>query len=115
MYRKVVINLKVNIGKIGLSVAGNTTNYFGVQTEKKVKEFQSYYGLKVTGIVDKGTLAKLEKELSTPLQDGKRHKDTVQLKKDLAVLGFPVPGNGTTLYGKDTAKKVSEFQSYYNL
>src|SRR5699024_5950269 len=51
----------------------------------------------------------------SPLQNGKRHQDTVQLKKDLAFLGIPVPGNGTTLFGTQTEKKVKEFQRKNNL
>src|SRR5699024_10387770 len=88
---------------------------FGPNTEKKVKEFQTYYGLETTGTANEVTLAKIEEILASPLQKGKRHQDTVQLKRDLAALGFSVPGNGTTLYGKETAKKVRAFQSHYGI
>src|SRR5699024_11107596 len=110
-----VIELKSNLSNLGFPVSGNGTNFFGDKTEQQVKEFQAYYDLNVTGIVDDKTLDKMEELLSSPLQEGKRDKATVQLKKDLAALGFAVPGNGTTLYGKETAKKVRAFQSHYGL
>src|SRR5699024_10470948 len=112
---KDTIQLKKDLSNLGFTVPGNGTSLYGKETEKKVKELQSYYGLNVNGIADEITLAKIKKVLSSPLQNGKRHKDTVQLKKDLSKLGFTVPGNGTSLYGKQTEKKVKEFQSYYGL
>ena len=113
--REDVKTLKQNLEKLGFKVPGNGTNLYGNNTEKKVKEFQKYYGLKVTGIADQTTIDKINEILNSPLQNGKRHQDTVQLKKDLAFLGFPVPGNGTNLYGDNTEKKVREFQKYYGL
>src|SRR5699024_12392954 len=47
------------------------------------------------------------------LKKGIRDSQVVQLKKDLAKLGFKVPGNGTNLYGTKTEKKVKELQKYY--
>src|SRR5699024_9381346 len=114
-YHSDVIILKENLKKLGFEVPGKGTPLFGPKTEEKVEEFQAYYNLEVTGVADDLTLLKIDEILSTPLQYGKRHKDTVQLKKDLAFLGYPVPGNGTTLYGEETEKKVKEFQSKYNL
>src|SRR5699024_8486033 len=110
-----VIELKSNLSNLGFPVSGNGTNFFGDKTEQQVKEFQAYYDLNVTGIVDDKTLDKMEELLSSPLQEGIRDKATVQLKKDLAALGFAVPGSGTTLYGSETAKKVGAFQSQYGL
>lgn len=107
--------LKRHLAQLGFPVPGNGTTLFGKDTEKKVKEFQEYYGLKVTGVVYESTQSKITDILSSPLQNGNRHQDTVQLKKDLAQLGFAVPGNGTKLYGKKTEEKVREFQSYYGL
>ena len=109
------IQLKIDLAKLGFQVSGKGTNLYGSGTEQKVKEFQSYYGLAVSGIADEVTLSKLEEILSSPLQNGRRHEDTVQLKANLAKLGFKVPGNGTNLYGSSTETKVSEFQSYYGL
>src|SRR5699024_6674867 len=115
VYREDVKTLKSNLDTLGFPAPGKGTTLFGPNTEKKGKEFQKYYGLEVTGIADDKTLEKMEELLSSPLQKGNRDKATVQVKKDLAVLGFAVPGRGTNFYGKETAKKVREFQSYYNL
>src|SRR5699024_5261713 len=115
MKRKDVKQLKHDLAELGFSVPGNGTTLYGEKTEGKVKEFQSYYSLEVTGIVYESTQAKIEEILSSPLQKGRRHQSTVQLKKDLAQLGFAVPGNGTTLYGESTTRKVKELQIYYNL
>src|SRR5699024_2700677 len=110
MRREDVKTLKEDLKKLGFTVPGDGTNLFGKQTEAKVKEFQEYYGLQVTGIVDDTTNEKSDSVQDAPLQKGKRHEDTVQLKKDLKYLGSPVPGKGTTLYGSDTEKVVKSFQ-----
>mgnify|MGYP001945433065 CR=1 FL=1 len=110
MRREDVKSLKANLEKVGFKVPGNGTNLYGTQTEKKVREFQKYYGLQATGIADKATVEKVKEIANSPLQKGKRHESTVQLKKDLAFLGLPVPGKGTTLYGTQTESKVKEFQ-----
>ena len=110
-----VKTLKANLKKLGFAVPGNGTTLYGAETEKQVKAFQQYYGLSVDGIAGTATLNKIKSVLASPLQQGKRHKDTVQLKKDLAKVGFKVPGNTTTLYGAQTAKQVKAFQKKYGL
>src|SRR5699024_7097179 len=115
LYRMDVVTLKENLKKLGFEVPGNGTPLFGSKTEKKVKQFQSYYDLEITGIADDLTLTKIDEILSNPLQFGKRHEDTIQLKKDLAELGYPVPGNETDYYGKQTTEKVKDFQADHGL
>lgn len=110
-----VKTLKKDLAKAGFTVPGNGTTLYGTDTEKKVREFQRYYNLSADGIAGESTLAKVKSVVNSPLQNGKRHNDTKQLKKNLGTLGFKVPGNGTTLYGKDTEKKVKEFQKKYGL
>lgn len=107
---KDVVQLKKDLGKLGFPVPGKETTYFGKDTKKKLQEFQTYYGLSVDGIAGQKTLAKIDSIVNFPLQKGKRHKDTIQLKQDLAVVGFKVPGKGTNLFGKETEKVVKEFQ-----
>src|SRR5699024_6936797 len=101
-----VITLKENLATPGLPVPGHGTSLFGEETEEQVQEFHYYYNMTANGIVDNTMEEKIESILSSPLQKGKRHEDTVQLKKDLEYLGMPVPGKGTTLYGSDTEKVV---------
>src|SRR5690625_2032340 len=113
--REDVKTLKQDLAKLGFTVPGTGTNLYGTQTEKKVKEFQKYYGLSQTGTVNNATKSKIKEIIESPLQKGKRHKDTVQMKKDLAKVGFTVPGTGTDLYGTQTEKVVKEFQKYYKL
>src|SRR5699024_12440406 len=52
--------------------------------------------------------------LSTPFQLGKRHDDTIKLKKKLNELGYSGIKE-TTLYGSFTEKRVKEFQADHNL
>src|SRR5699024_10365027 len=113
--RQDVISLKEDLKKLGFRVPGKGTNLYGKQTEKKVREFQQYYGLSINGIVDSYVKNKIKAILSSPLQNGKRHKDTVTLKSNLKKLGFTVPGKGTNRYSKQNEKKVREFQQYYGL
>ncbi|MGN8646369.1 peptidoglycan-binding protein [Gracilibacillus sp. HCP3S3_G5_1] len=115
MDRLDVIDLKLNLEKLGFHVSNSPTTYFGSITESKVKEFQKYYGLTVDGKVGPTTLEKIEEILHSPFQDGKRHEDTIQLKLDLEKLGYHVSDNPTTLYGYTTTKRVKEFQRDHNL
>ncbi|WP_208590778.1 peptidoglycan-binding protein [Gracilibacillus suaedae] len=116
MQRKDAIDLKINLAKVGFKVSNNPTDYFGPLTEAAVKKFQKYYNIAVTGVADQTTLKKLDDIVSSPLQDGKRNKETVDLKYDLKALGFVVPGsNMTEYYGPKTKKTISEFQTYYGL
>src|SRR5690625_2384935 len=108
-----VIELKNNLDKLGYGGI-TVTNYYGSFTEKRVKQFQKYYGLKVTGEADQATLSKIASLLPNPLSKGKRHKDTIPLKKDLNKLGY----GGITVtnyYGSFTKKRVKQFQKYYDL
>src|SRR5699024_8813729 len=105
-----VKTLKSNLKKLGFTVPGNGTTLFGKQTEKKVREFQRYYGLSADGKAGTATIAKVNSILNSPLQRGKRHNNTKTLKADLKAIGYKVPGKGTTLYGKDTERVVKKFQ-----
>ncbi len=122
--RPEVIQLKLDLAEAGFPVPGNTTNYFGPVTTSVVSEFQGAFDLEVTGIADKKTLTTLQKvldgEIERPvveliLQDGDRRPEVIQLKLDLAKVGFPVPGNTTNYFGPITASVVSEFQAAFLL
>src|SRR5699024_4700892 len=49
------------------------------------------------------------------LKKGIRDSQVVQLKKDLAKLGFKVPGNGTNLYGTKTEKRLKNYRNIMGL
>ncbi|WP_216829897.1 peptidoglycan-binding protein, partial [Alkalihalobacterium elongatum] len=117
-----VIQLKIDLDKVGFTVPGNTTNYFGSQTEAQVTAFQLSRGLPATGVVDVQTLLALQDAVNalppptpTVFRLGDRHDAVIQLKADLDKVGFTVPGNMTNLYGSQTEAQVKAFQHTYNL
>src|SRR5699024_7853247 len=110
-----VKKLKQDLAKLGFVAAPNPNGYFGVQTEKKVKEFQTYYGLKSTGIANKATLDKIKAVLASPLQKGKSHNDVIKLKQDLDTLGFKVVNNPNKYFGVQTEKQLKAFQKKQGL
>lgn len=110
-----VLELKLNLAKLGFPVSSNPNNDFGPQTEKVVREFQRYYGLHVSGIADFETLAKIDALLNHPFSDGNSSPEIRELKLKLARLGFPVSNNPNNDYGPKTIETVKEFQSYYGL
>src|SRR5690625_1650697 len=110
-----VISLKRNLVKLGFASFTNPTNLYGPQTEKAVRDFQSYYKLAVTGVADKETVNRLEDIAESPFQNGRRHNDTIQLKKDLDFLGYKAFTNPTTYYGVQTKELVESFQKDYGL
>ena len=53
---------------------------------------------------------------SITLENGVKHDSVIVLKRNLASLAFPVPGNTTDHFGKkNTEQKVKEFQQYYGV
>ncbi|RFA34456.1 hypothetical protein CAI16_11125, partial [Virgibacillus dokdonensis] len=114
-YNEATITLKKNLAKLGFVVPGNMTNHFGPLTEKVLKSFQSYYGLKVNGIADMPTLDMIKSIINSPLQNGKTNSKTLSLKKDLAKVGFRVSKTPNNFYGPITESVVKDFQKYYEL
>ncbi|SER29078.1 N-acetylmuramoyl-L-alanine amidase [Piscibacillus halophilus] len=103
-----ISNIKEKLNRVGFSGI-LVTDYFGDFTEKRVKEFQSYYGLLNNGIVDELTLTKLNKVYNSPFQYGKRHANTSNIKRKLNNLGY----SGITVtdyFGSYTEAKLKEFQ-----
>lgn len=107
------IQLKKNLNRLGFGHITLSTLY-GSFTERQVKEFQDYHGLRVTGIADEKTLGKIDELLSSPFRIGQRHEDTLKLKEKLNRVGFGQI-KVTTLYGNFTEQKVEEFQDFYSL
>src|SRR5690625_3986194 len=110
-----VVKLKEDLTRLGFVFPKNPSTGYGDVTEKRVREFQKYYGLTINGIADEKTLAKIESLLSSSYQNGERGTHVVKLKEDLTRLGFVFPKNPSTGYGDVTEKRVREFQKYYGL
>lgn len=108
-----VIQMKKDLIKAGFG-GMNINDLFGSFTETRVSQFQKYYGLKATGRADNSTFNKLDSVVNSPLQESKRHKDTIQLKKQLNRAGFGGM-NINDLYGSYTTKRVKDFQKKHGL
>ncbi|UTR11816.1 peptidoglycan-binding protein [Evansella sp. LMS18] len=109
--------LKTELQKTGFGTHWSPpTTLYGSETANEVRSFQQYYGLRVNGIMDEITLAKLNEILSSPYQQGKRSREIQQLKIELQKTGFGTHWSPpTTLYGSETANEVRSFQQYYSL
>src|SRR5690625_1383990 len=111
-----VVKLKENLTLLGFgSFPSSPSKNYGSVTEGVVKDFQLYYGLKVTGNGDKKTLEKIDSLTSSSYQNGEKGTHVVKLKEDLTQLGFNFPENPSKTYGDVTEKKVREFQKHYGL
>ena len=93
----------------------NPTVRFGPTTERAILAFQEYYAdLKVTGVIDTKTQAKLKQETEDLLHKGVRSDAVKELQQELIRLGFG-NWNPTTYFGSTTEKAVKAFQKYYGL
>ncbi|WP_052345754.1 peptidoglycan-binding protein [Paucisalibacillus sp. EB02] len=117
MYRSDAVHVKKNLARLGFIKWKNEPNdYFGASSEKALKDFQRYYGIKQTGILDNVTITKMDSVLSNPLQNGKRQPDTIQLKRDLERLGYVNwKNNPNDYFGAGTEQAVQAFQRDYSL
>ncbi|WP_167553051.1 peptidoglycan-binding protein [Evansella clarkii] len=115
--RPEVIQLKIHLERVGYFVSVNPTEYYGPLTTARVKEFQSDFGLRVTGEADGVTLRKLAEAADSAmvLKEGDRRPEVIQLKLDLERVGYFVSVNPTEYYGPVTTAKVREFQSDFGL
>src|SRR5699024_3302029 len=94
----------------------NPSKNYGNVTANVVKEFQSFYNLPVSGIIDEITRAKLNTELNKPYIDGSNGKGIVTLKLKLSTLGFGnFPSSPSSKYGSVSANVVKEFQRFFHL
>ncbi|MFD2628886.1 peptidoglycan-binding protein, partial [Oceanobacillus kapialis] len=103
-----VVALKEKLNAIGFDGI-RETEYYGNWTKTRVEDFQSNYGLPVTGVADSTTLEKLDEVYTSPFQYGKRHENTVDLKEKLNRAGFGYI-TVTTYYGSFTKNQVAQFQ-----
>src|SRR5699024_8696498 len=105
-----VIQLKKDLNTLGFSNFKNPNNYYASQTEKAVRDFQVFFKLIENGIADPTTQSKIKELVNSPLQSGKRHKDTIKLKQDLNRLGYSNFKNPNNLYASQTKAAVEKFQ-----
>src|SRR5699024_2856433 len=112
-----IIQLKKNLTRLGFgNFPKNPSSVYGPVTSGVVKEFQQYFGLKVTGEVDANTLDKINEILNPPYKIGHRGLHIVELKNKLSKLGFGnFPNNPSIFYGSVTATVVKDFQKAYRL
>lgn len=110
-----VKELKIKLAKVGFKVSNYPNNKFGPTTEKKIKEFQKYFNLHVSGIANVETMEKINSVLQSPYRNGQSNQETIQLKKNLEILGFKVSNNPNTKFGPTTEQRVKEFQEFYKL
>lgn len=106
---------KKNLVQLGFANWLNPSPNYGENTAKRVKDFQTYYGLIVNGIGDPVTLAKMEEILNSPYRDGQSGDHIVKMKEDLVLLGFANWSNPSPNFGKNTEQAVKRFQSAYGL
>ncbi|MFA9458539.1 peptidoglycan-binding protein [Halalkalibacter sp. AB-rgal2] len=115
MYHENVREIKINLGKLGFPVPGDTTTYYGPLTERSVREFQEAYGLSVNGIANNTTINKINEVIAGAFYNGTRHRDVITLKEHLAIMGFTVSNNPNQNYGPATTEQVREFQAANDL
>src|SRR5690625_681979 len=105
MYRDDVIPLKEKLELLGFG-SFNMTDLFASQTERAVREFQSYYqdyyDLTVSGVVDNKNLAILAELVNSPFQDENRHEYTKTLKDQMNILVFWYSSNVTSIFDTRT-------------
>lgn len=112
-----VTKLKKELTQLGFGrFPTNPSQTYGNVTANVVMEFQQHYKLRLSGIADTITLAKVKEILETPYRNGDRGLHIVELKKKLTTLGFGnFPTNPSISYGQVTSNVVSEFQKEYGL
>src|SRR5699024_2046098 len=68
-----VVQLKKDLTRLGFGkFSSNPNNIYSSETRQVIKDFQAYYGLKITGEADTITLKKISETLNSPLQYGVR-------------------------------------------
>src|SRR5690625_3366908 len=112
---KQIEQLKENLNKLGFSVGMSYPESFGPATERAVKAFQEFYGLKVSGVAEESTLNKIQEILNSPLKRGANSAQVRKLKEDLNKLGFSVGMKNPNNFGPATESAVKAFQKAYNL
>ena len=108
-----IASLKAKLNFVGFDGISET-NYFGNWTKTRVEQFQAYYGVPITGELDKATNARLDEIYNSPYQLGKSHENLIDIKKKLNELGY---GHITVTenFGSWTKNRVIKFQKDHDL
>ncbi|WP_245934738.1 C40 family peptidase [Paranoxybacillus vitaminiphilus] len=125
---KEVSQLQLHLKTLGYFQYPTITDYYGSATSDAVRKFQKENGLKVTGIADSITLAKIrqaieQKEKSqaaAPKRDvylaiGSIGEQVKQVQMKLKQLGYFTYPTITGYYGSVTAEAVKQFQKSVQL
>lgn len=108
-----ISEFKVKLNRVGFSGI-LVTDYFGDYTEDRIKEFQAYYEIPVTGKIDARTSLKLDEVYYNPFQLDNRHHEINEIKHNLNLFGY---GRivVTSLYGSYMEGQVKLFQRDHGL
>lgn len=110
-----VVKMKQKLVDMGFVGWNPPTPYYGSVTARYVSDFQSYYGLPITGVANEATRSKMDAVVNPPYQDGDRGHAISKLKNDLVDLGFARWASPSIYYGTNTAQVVKKFQSAFGL
>ncbi|GAA4062775.1 peptidoglycan-binding protein [Amphibacillus indicireducens] len=108
-----ISNIKRKLNRVGFSGI-LVTDYYGDFTADRVREFQRYYGLSVTGRTDDATIQKLDEVYNSPFQLNRRHNDIPDIKRKLNHLSYGRI-TVTSLYGSFMERQVRAFQRDHGL
>jgi mannosyl-glycoprotein endo-beta-N-acetylglucosaminidase len=104
---------KVYLNRIGFDGI-LVTDYFGNYTASRIKDFQKYYGLSMSGKLDDATRNKLDEVYHTSLQRGKTDERLSALKETLNQYGYG-PILVTDYFGGYMESQVKQFQQEHGL
>ena len=103
-----ISEFKEKLNRVGFSGI-LVTDYFGDYTEDRIKDFQQYYGIPVTGKMDAQTSLVLDEIYYSPFQVNNRHHETNEIKHYLNLFGYGKI-TVTSFFGSYMEEQVKSFQ-----
>lgn|GEM_PF-3906124 len=98
------------LGFKGIIISNKIKDY----TREKIKEFQTYYQLPVTGNINIETIEQINHLIKHPLQLHARNDKVIELKVMLNRLGYK-PMRVTNKFGRTLLRNIKNFQKEYGL